>query len=381
MNILSHNRPSFDDIVQENLARGLLLTIKDAYTTLSRDPRAEKRHFRVLAEIIDFMNFKEIDAKGMAWPGRKRLAEKSADAMRPDGYSEATIAKTIAELLAWGYLAHDRRAPPGGGRAKSHYTVRKPSIEDLKAEIDAWVRAQRQGAAKRPFPGRDERQAATSPSLERKPDEERPLSARSSADDDPPLFVGPPDEELPLSVNHEERPLSDKADGECVLPADGECVLPTVTSRGTSREEDPASAPAATPDISEVELVVAEYNAMAEHYGWTRCRVLTSKRRDRLIERLRDIGGLESFKLALSAIPRDRFLMGRKAPRPGEEPFKLTLDRLLQTDGGMGDVLARLIDLGADDGRGSTFAPQTNDLDDAFARLRREDDESGQWQY
>jgi len=407
--MLGHNRPSFDDVVQESLARGLLLTIKDAYTALSRDPRAEKRHFRVLAEIIDCLNFNDIDAKGIAWPGRKYLARQSADIMRPEGYSEATIAKTIAELLAWGYLAHDRRAPPAGGRAVSHYTVRKPSIEDLKAEIDAWVREQREGSAKRPFPGRDKRQAATSPNVATEPVEERPLSTSVVADDDRPLFVGPPDEELPLSVNHGERPLSDKADGECVLPADGECVLPTVTSRGTSREEDrgptgsspapatsiagpelssagqgtlAASPPTIAPDVSEVELAVAEYNAMAEHYGWTRCRVLTSKRRDRLNERLRDIRGLVPFKLALSAIPRDRFLMGRKAPRPGEEPFKLTLDRLLQTDGGMGDVLARLIDLAADDGpSASSNTPQIHDLDDAFARLRLEDDETGQWQY
>ena len=31
--MIGHNQPSFDDIVQENLARGLLLGIKDAYTT------------------------------------------------------------------------------------------------------------------------------------------------------------------------------------------------------------------------------------------------------------------------------------------------------------------------------------------------------------
>src|SRR5262245_58757881 len=286
--MLGHNQPSFDDIVQESLARGLLLTIKDAYTTLSRDPRAEKRHFRVLAEIIDCLNFNEIDAKGMAWPGRKYLAQQSADAMRPDGYSEATIAKTIVELLAWGYLAHDRRAPPSGGRALSHYTVRKPSIEDLKAEIDAWVREQRQGSAKRPFPGREERQAATN--VASGPVEERPLSASSAADDERPLFVSPPDGEPPLFVNHEERPLFDRADGECVLPADEECVLPTVTSkRGTSRESTPTptaekghglhhgrGTPASgTAPPDEVELAVASYNDAAYAHSFTPCGKLT----------------------------------------------------------------------------------------------------------
>jgi hypothetical protein len=359
--MIGHNQPSFDDIVQESLARGLLLTIKDAYTTLSRDPRAEKRHFRVLAEIIDRLNYHEIDAKGMSFPGRKYLARQSADAMRPDGYSEATIAKTIVELLAWGYLAHDRRAPPSGGRAVSHYALRKPSIEDLKAEIDAWVRAQREESAKRPFPDRKERPA---PAVG-----ERPLSAKSAADDERPLFVGPPNGELPLSVNHGERPLSDRADGECVLPADGECVLPTVTSsKRTSRREGSGSrgtegsgslpewrgapaaaspAPAGAADASavdEVDLAASAYNEMAERHGWTQCRALTRGRRNRLSERLKDIGGLESFKLALSAISNDDFLMGRKTPRPGERPFRLDIDRLMQTNGNMGDVLAKLVD-------------------------------------
>jgi hypothetical protein len=61
---LGHNQPSFDEVVQESLARRLLLTIKDAYTMLSRDPRAEKRHFRVLAEIIDCLNFNDVDGCG-----------------------------------------------------------------------------------------------------------------------------------------------------------------------------------------------------------------------------------------------------------------------------------------------------------------------------
>jgi hypothetical protein len=90
--VVGHNQPSFDDNVRGNLARGLLLTIKDAYITLSRDPRAEKRHFRVLGEIIDCLNFNEINAKGMAWPGRKYLARHSADALRTEGYSEARAA-------------------------------------------------------------------------------------------------------------------------------------------------------------------------------------------------------------------------------------------------------------------------------------------------
>jgi hypothetical protein len=387
-----HNQPTFDEIVQESLARGLLLTIKDAYTTLSRDPRAERRHFRVLAEIIDCLNFNEINARGMAWPGRNYLARQSADVMRPDGYSVATIAKTIAELLAWGYLAHNRRAPPSGGRALSHYTVRRPSIEDLRSEIDAWVRAQRRRPAKRPFPGREGSQKANAV---RKCVEERPRSD-NPADDDPAVFVSPPDGELPLFVNDGELPLFDKADGECVLPADGECGLPTGTSnRGTRRESAPTPASEnrgglhdgggtptdgpAPPD--EIELAVASYNDAAFAHGFTPCGKLTPHVRKRLEKRIGEIGGLAEFDRAVSAIPLDDFLAGRVRPEDGRRPFKLNLERLLRTDGGMGDVLALLLGLADEAARssGARGAAQRHELSETLARMREEEDR-GTWQ-
>jgi hypothetical protein len=44
-----------------------------------------------------------------------------------------------------------------------------------------------------------------------------------------------------------------------------------------------------------------------------------------------------------------RFLSGRVKPKEGRDPFKLDIDVLLQTGGKMGDVLAHLIDMAADD--------------------------------
>jgi len=95
---------------------------------------------------------------------------------------------------------------------------------------------------------------------------------------------------------------------------------------------------------AEVQAALDLYNAAAKAHSWTVCTTLTSPRAKRLEGRLRDIGGIEAFKQALSAIPRDDFLMGRRPPRSGERPFKLDLESLLQTDGKMGDVLAKLID-------------------------------------
>ena len=73
-------------------------------------------------------------------------------------------------------------------------------------------------------------------------------------------------------------------------------------------------------------------------HGFSPCRAPTDARRKRLDERLRDIGGIDAFGRALSALPADDFLMGRVRPRSGQAPFKLDIDRLLQTDGNMGDA-------------------------------------------
>lgn len=242
--MIGHNKPSFDEIVEENIRRGLLLTIKDAYQTLSRDPRAEKRHFRVLAEIIECMNIADFGAaRGLAWPGRRKLAEMTADEMRPDGYSEATIAKTIQELMTWGYIVQDRRPPISGGRPLSHYSIGKPSVEDLQSEISAWVREQRKPDNRRPFPARNgERPLSVNgngePALSVKNNvgnqqftnnEERPLSVRISGEAPLSVIGQPPVKQGEISS--EERPLSVN---------NGECVLPTVriTKKDNSTAKD-----------------------------------------------------------------------------------------------------------------------------------------------
>jgi hypothetical protein len=100
----------------------------------------------------------------------------------------------------------------------------------------------------------------------------------------------------------------------------------------------------------EIDETLAAYNAAAAMHDFTPCRSLTDTRRKRLSTRLLEIGGVDAFKLALSAIPKNDFLMGRVPGRNGGAPFKLEIDRLLQTEGGLGDVLAKLIDAAGDDG-------------------------------
>lgn len=104
----------------------------------------------------------------------------------------------------------------------------------------------------------------------------------------------------------------------------------------------------------EGETALEIYNKAAEHFGFARCHSFTDARRKRLAKRIVDIGGVEQFRSALNALamtdPFNDFLLGRAKPRPGEQPFRLDFDRLLQSEGNLGDVLARLRDLSATSG-------------------------------
>ena len=97
-----------------------------------RDPLLSERHRIVLAEIIMRTN----SQTGVAYPGYRGIAEAT-------GYSESTVELTVTQLLAWGYLASTRKAAEPGGRALAHYTVIKPTVEQLQAAIAAHMMAQR----------------------------------------------------------------------------------------------------------------------------------------------------------------------------------------------------------------------------------------------
>ena len=96
-----------------------------------------------------------------------------------------------------------------------------------------------------------------------------------------------------------------------------------------------------------VDRAVEAYNCTAERQGFSICKLVTPARRRRLGQRLEDIGGMENFQRALSAIPTNDWLMGR-VRKEGHKPFRLDLDYLMQTDGKSGDVLAKLLDKAAE---------------------------------
>lgn len=145
MSGIGHNGgPTFDDIVRETLDRGLLICIKEVIVEAMRDPRLERRHLRVLAEIIDCIN----SNSGTAYPGRKAIAERTLMYVPEEyrghyGYTEAGVGKTISELVRFGYLVSAKRAGQDGGRAVAHYTIRKPARDDLEKAITDFIISQR----------------------------------------------------------------------------------------------------------------------------------------------------------------------------------------------------------------------------------------------
>jgi hypothetical protein len=90
-----------------------------------RDPRLSQRHRAHIAVIVEHM-----DENGDAYPGRKTIA-------RDGNYTDAVTRKTISEILAFGYFDFSRRAPPSGGRALAHYTLRSPDF--LRSQIQLYL--------------------------------------------------------------------------------------------------------------------------------------------------------------------------------------------------------------------------------------------------
>ena len=146
---IGHNGgPTFDDIVRENMDRGLLLSMKEVIVEAVRDPRLDRRHLRVLAEVIDHIN----SSTGTSFPGHKTIAEGlrryNVDGYPDQGYSEQGIRNTISDLVNCGYLVSVRRAGEKGGRALAHYSIRKPPRADLQEMITDWIMAQRTASAR-----------------------------------------------------------------------------------------------------------------------------------------------------------------------------------------------------------------------------------------
>ena len=333
-------KPDFKAVLAENM-RGLNRAQRDTLVRAIRDPLLSERHRIVLAEIIMRAN----SQTGVAYPGYRGIAEAT-------GYSESTVELTVTQLLGWGYLASTRKAAEPGGRALAHYTVIKPTVEQLQAAITAHMMAQRGKADPNP--------------TVRNTDPNPTVRNSGSVPNPPPRKTGSVPNPVVRQYLEEKKELEERE------PADAGAPPPDLVDKGSPAPVTPPTkvkAPAAA-----VQTACDLYNEAAKAHGWTVCATLTPPRAKRLEGRLRDIGGLEAFKRALSAIPRDDFLMGRRATKAGERPFKLDIDNLLQTDGkwatcspGCSISLAR-----RDQQPDADAARAQQELEDAIARLRAE---------
>jgi len=124
---------SFDDEVKAVLDGNVLVVSLQRACDALRDPRLERSHRLVLAELLEHMNRKV----GMAWPSRETLAART-------GYNAGTIENALYKLRAWGYIRWERRQHDKGG-AGFYYAISLASMprEALQAEIATALQALR----------------------------------------------------------------------------------------------------------------------------------------------------------------------------------------------------------------------------------------------
>lgn len=255
--MIGHNRPSFDAVVEENLRRGLYLTQRDVLANCIRDPRLSDRHRIVLAGVIEYMNART----GVAYPGRRALAESLVwydHEYNVRRYTEGTVATTISELIAFGYLMVERRAPEGGGRAMAHYTVVKPSVDELQRQISSYIEEIR-GRPRAPFALK--RQADVNPAVNvsgmadinngvnvRAADGDHGVDVKAGVNVNDGVVVNRPDVNGGIDVNKDDVNsgvnVNPGLNVNPVIGADVNPVMGTVTSIGTGSKNSPHNPPA-----------------------------------------------------------------------------------------------------------------------------------------
>lgn len=173
--------PTFDEIVRENLETGIWLACVKSLAAAMQDMRVTRLQLRIFGHLIDFLNAKT----GMAYPGRKALAERS-------GYSEAAVARAISELISLGYIVSSKRQPTPGTRALAHYALARPSIEEMRSEIGKFV-AEKKASRQ---PGWKPGWAADEPTVVsvRKADEPTVGNEYNGSNVTPVVSISPPDE-------------------------------------------------------------------------------------------------------------------------------------------------------------------------------------------
>jgi hypothetical protein len=229
--MIGHNGYSFDDVVAENLERGVYWAQRDALIRIIRDPAMSNRHEIVLAEIVAMTNTET----GSCYPGRRHLSEAT-------GYTEGTIATTIKELVAAGYIVSTRKAPEPGARALAHYAVVKPTADELRAAVDAHIAAIRASNTRAKEPS--ERWPKVKPVIHLRNPDVDPVVHVNGSEVNPAIHVNEAKVKPVVHVNEPEKGLCSKADVNPVLPTVTSIISSTTSNsrargeRGAGREDD-----------------------------------------------------------------------------------------------------------------------------------------------
>lgn len=104
-----------------------------------------------------------------------------------------------------------------------------------------------------------------------------------------------------------------------------------------SREPEAAPSKRARPQPStqaktgDIDAGFEVWARVASDYGLPACKSISEARRKRMAKRLKVAGGPEAFEAVLrKEVAGSGFLRGRKAPKPGQKPFKADVDFVLQ---------------------------------------------------
>ena len=87
------------------------------------------------------------------------------------------------------------------------------------------------------------------------------------------------------------------------------------------------------PENELVERGLKIFNAVVEKYGGQVCKILNPAKKSRLLRRISDAGGIETFETILTeAVEKSQFLQGKIPPREGHNQFRLSMKFICQED-------------------------------------------------
>jgi hypothetical protein len=115
---------------------------------------------------------------------------------------------------------------------------------------------------------------------------------------------------------------------EPIEPSDEPVVASPLAGDGDLFGETPPPKPLSKSQI--LELAFEAYDQAAERLEWQACQSRNDTRRRKLAQRLEEVDGIDGWKAALEKAEASDFCMGRAPPRPGQPPFRMDIDFLLQ---------------------------------------------------